>query len=298
MGLSGVVFLRITRHFEVGGHSDFSVVWAGSKLLLQGRNPYALIGPGKEVDYPWELHYPASTLVAVSPLTLLSETWADVVFVFFSAAILCYVATKENWNRLWIFPSCAFIIAARSAQWSPLICTAFFLPFLGWVTPLKPSLGLAVFSVGDKRTRLIGVAAFLVTASIALLILPEWPRLWLGTVSSSWEYTSPVRRMGGFLLVLSLIKWRQREARFLFVLALVPQVSSWYEGLLPLLVGRTKRECQILSLVSSAGFLLLIPLAFQSSSREIPTFVVGRIMIAFCYLPALVVVLRRGDEVV
>ena len=297
IGLAACALFQITWGVQPQGHSDFSVVWNGARIFLAGGNPYAAIGPGRELAfYYYELHYPASTLVAIAPFTLLSERSADFVFVFTSAFLLAYGATRENWNRVWLFPSSAFVIAARTGQWTPLIASAYFLPWMAAVVCLKPSNGLPVLIVQKRRAV---IAASIVTAvllAIAFAIDPGWPRRWLSTVSGSWEFVSPVARLGGFLLLLALLRWRQREARFLFVLSLVPAVSSWYEALLPMLVARTKRETQFLSLTSSIGYLLLIPLALSSPTSEVSTFTVGRMMIAFCYLPALLVVLRRSDD--
>ncbi len=296
IGLAACALFQITWGLQPGGHSDFSVVWSGARIFLSGGNPYAAIGPGRELSYYYyELHYPASTLVAIAPLTLLPERWADFVFVFISAFLLAYGATKENWNRVWIFPSSAFIIAARTGQWTPLIASAYFLPWMAAVVSLKPSNGLPIVAVQKKRAIVAAAIVTLALLVIAFVIDPAWPKHWLSSVSGSWEFISPVARLGGFLLPLALLRWRQREARFLFLLSLMPVVSSWYEGLLPMLVARTKRESQILSLTSSIGYLLLIPLALSSSTTEVSTFTVGRMMVAFCYLPALVVVLRRDN---
>jgi hypothetical protein len=168
---------------------------------------------------------------------------------------------------------------------------------MGWVVALKPSTGLAAFASLPRKYWLPMTLAGLVLCGLAIPILPTWPRDWLSLVAGGWEFSAPVTRWGGVVLLLALLRWRSREARFLFVLALVPQVSSWYEGLLPMLVGRTKRECQVLSLTSSVGYLLMIPLAMQSPTHEIASSTVGNLMVAFCYLPALIVVLRRPNEV-
>jgi hypothetical protein len=298
VGIIACCFLLLTLRFLPDSHTDFSIAWNGAKLLLEGRNPYELIGPGREVSYPFTLHYPASTLVAAMPLTLLSERAADLVFVFLSASVLAFVATQENFNRLWIFPSAAFIISARAGQYTPLMAAGYFAPWAAVLLPIKPSTGLAVMgSWSSKRAWVSGGVSAFILLGISFLMLPNWPREWIDATTSSGEYVSPLRKMGGFVLLLALLKWRQREARLLLLLALIPQVSSWYEGLLPMLVGRTKRECQLLSLTSSLGYLMLIPLSFMSPTQEIAIPVVGDMMNAFCYLPALIVVLRRKDEI-
>ena len=277
------------------GHSDFSVIWFAARAMLEGNNPYAVIGPGRAIAFDWELHYPLTTIVAATPLALLRESWSDFIFVFGSAFLFAYGAVRDNLNRLWIFASAAYVVNAKSAQWSALMASGFFLPLAAAFTCLKPSDGLAVLSGTGRRSWIIGVSFAAALTLISLVILPSWPRYWMTSVTGTWEFVSPMRRAGGFLLLLAVLRWRTREGRFLFVLSLVPQVQSWYAGVLPLLVARSKRENQILSLISSVGYVLMIPLSLDSATREISTFTVGRLMIAFCYLPALIVVLRRPN---
>ena len=277
------------------GHSDFSVIWFAARAMVEGNNPYAVIGPGRAIPFDWELHYPLTTIVAATPLALLRESWSDFIFVFGSAFLLAYGAVRDNLNRVWIFASAAYVVNAKSAQWSALMASGFFLPLAAAFTCLKPSDGLAILSGTGRRSWIIAVSFAVALTLISLVILPSWPRYWMTSVTGTWEFVSPVRRAGGFLLLLAVLRWRTREGRFLFVLSLVPQVQSWYAGVLPLLVARSKRENQILSLVSSLGYVLMIPLSLESATREISTFTVGRLMIAFCYLPALIVVLRRPN---
>jgi len=283
------------RHISPG-HSDFSVIWYAARALVDGGNPYLLIGPGRPIPFDWELHYPATTLVAAAPLSFLPESVADFVFVFGSSFLLAYGALKENLNRIWIFLSAAYVVNAKSAQWSALSASGYFLPFAAMLLVLKPSDGFAILCGAPRRSWIIaGFTAAALTA-ISFIAVPSWPRYWMATVTGTWEFVSPLRRAGGFLLLLALLRWRTREGRFLLALSLVPQVQSWYTGVLPLLVARSKRENQLLSLASSVGYVLMIPLARMSPTREISTFTVGDLMIAFCYLPALIVVLLRPNE--
>ena len=267
------------------GHSDFSIIRAA---ILSG-TPYKQL-PG----YDFVLHYPGTALAFGVPFTWVSERVGDLIFVALSTGLLAFGLTKDGWDRIWILPSAAFIVAIRSGQWSPLVASAYFLP-LGIVSVLKPSTGLASLSVQDRRGWIVAIVGGFILFALSFAVYTKWIPEWLGTLRGSWEFVAPVRRLGGFLLILSLLRWRSKEGRFLFVLSMVPQVSSWYEGLLPMLVGRTKRECQVLSLTSSLGYLLMIPLALQSPTHEIASSTVGRMMVAFCYLPALIVVLRREN---
>ncbi|HKY98686.1 MAG TPA: hypothetical protein VJL35_12575 [Gemmatimonadaceae bacterium] len=296
LGIAGYSYLLFAFSQRLApGHSDFSVIWFAARALLEGNNPYAVIGPGRAIPFGWELHYPLSTLVAAIPLALIRESWSDFMFVFGSAFLLAYGALRHNLNRIWIFASAAYVVNAKSAQWSALTASGFFLPAAAALACLKPSDGLAVLAGTGRRSWMIAGSVAVALIVISFLILPSWPRYWMTSVTGTWEFVSPVRRAGGFLLLLSVLRWRTREGRFLFVLSLVPQVQSWYAGVLPLLVARSKRENQILSLVSSLGYVIMIPLALDSATQEISTFSVGRLMIAFCYLPALIAVLKRPN---
>ncbi|HEX6575103.1 MAG TPA: hypothetical protein VF042_09015 [Gemmatimonadaceae bacterium] len=277
------------------GHSDFSLVWYAARAILDGGNPYLVIGPGRPIPLEWELHYPMTTVIAATPLALLPESLADLLFVFASAFMLAYGALRANLDRVWIFFSAAYVVNAKSGQWSALIASGYFIPAAAAFLSLKPSDGIAVLAGTGWKSWIFAGSATAFLAVISFAIFPSWLQYWLANITGKWEFVSPIRRAGGFLLLLSLLRWRTREGRFLFVLSLVPQVQSWYAGVLPLLVARTKRENQVLALVSSLGYIVMIPLAMQSATREISSFTVGRLMIAFCYLPALIVVLRRPN---
>lgn len=272
-------------------HSDFSVLWTAGKIILAGGNPYSVIGPA--IGYEYEFHHPLTTAVAFIPLTLLPEKFADVLFVFCSTFLFGFAALRDDWNRIWLFFSSAFVICARAGQLAILIASVYYLPRAGFLLPLKPTIGASLLL--SRRTIASAAVTGLVLLSISLIINPDWILQWWRTTGNSWEYTAPIRRTGGFVLVLALLRWRTKEARFLFLLSLIPQVSSWYEAVLPMLVGRTKREHQVLSFVSSLGYLLLIVLLLGVPERQVPTAQIGRLMVAFCYLPALIVILRRPN---
>jgi hypothetical protein len=274
-------------------HSDFSVLWTAIKILQSGRNPYEVIGASTGFDY--EFHHPLTSAIAVSPLALLPEQIADVVFVFAASFLFAFGALRDDWNRIWIFMSAAFVDNVKTGQLAPLIASVYYLPSAAILLPVKPSIGASLLFSSWTTARL----AFLSGLSlliISLVVFPDWISEWIRTTVHSWEYTSPIRRSGGFILVLSLLRWRTKEGKFLFLLSLIPQVSGWYEALLPMLVGRTKREYQVLSMVSSIGYLMVLFLALQVPERQLPAAGIGRLMIAFCYLPALIVVLRRPTE--
>ena len=76
--------------------SDFGQSWFGAQALLHGANPYALIGPGLQYDWPWKLFYPATSMVIALPLSFFPEAVATFLFVAVSSALLAYAVTKNG----------------------------------------------------------------------------------------------------------------------------------------------------------------------------------------------------------
>jgi hypothetical protein len=283
---------RYAEHIRfAGAHSDFGAVWFGARSLLRGVNPYPLVGPGLPFDWDFHLNYPATAMVAVIPLALVPEVIASLVFVFLSGAILTYALSKDNWNQIWILPSASFIVAARAAQWSPLYCASFLLPAMGVMLSAKPTLGAVTLVSGFTRPSwrsVIGGAAILI--AISLLLFPQWPIAWMRVLRLG-EFTPAVLWPGGFLGLLAAARWRDPEARMILALTLVPITASWYEALPLMLAARSKREVQMLSLISSAGYLSQG--FFSPGGEYVPVRYTRMLLVAFCYVPALIVVLRR-----
>lgn len=277
------------------GLSDIGPVWYGGYAILHGLNPYETFGPGLAVNYDWPLNYPALSMVALIPLSLLPEPTAAILFASISVGLLAYGITRDSWDRIWIFVSASFVTAARVAQWAPLIGAAFFLPSLGFVLSLKPTIGTAVVAATPSRkTFLLAIVAAVFLTVVSFVVLPHWPADWLHSIRTGPDMSAPILRPAGFLLLLALLRWRQPEGRLLLAMALIPQTASWYETLLPLLVARTKREMQVLVFGSGIGYLAQI--VFLDKKHEIATTDIGILMVVFVYLPALAVVLRRPNE--
>ena len=112
-----------------GSHTDFDISWFGARAMLEGRNPYALVGPGLEFEWPYRLLYPATALVIAIPFTVFSLHVAAVAFVAMSTFALAFGITREGWHRLPLFASAAFIDSVMTAQWSILMSAALFLPW-------------------------------------------------------------------------------------------------------------------------------------------------------------------------
>jgi hypothetical protein len=87
---------------------------------------------------------------------------------------------------------------------------------------------------------------------------------------------------------LAALRWRTREARLLLAMAFVPQVLFFYDQLPLFLVCRTRGEA-----LAFIGWGMGVMMVFL-----IPAFVGfgGPWAMVACYLPALVIVLRRPNE--
>jgi hypothetical protein len=162
---------------------------------------------------------------------------------------------------------------------------------MGFMLSAKPTLGAVTIVSGFTRPswrNVIGGAAIL--TGISLLLFPGWPIAWMRVLTLG-EFTPAVLWPGGFLGLLAAARWRDPEARMILALTLVPITASWYEALPLMLAGRSKREVQVLSLVSSAGYLTQG--FFSPGGEYVPVRYTRMLLVAFCYVPALIVVLRR-----
>lgn len=295
--------LTYAQDFRVPHHpGDFGLSWFGAQALLNGANPYVLVGPGKVYDWHWpQVLYPATAMVTAMPFTLLPRLTATVAFVWISTALLAWAITSDGWYRLPLFASSAFVIAAAAAQWSPLLTAALCIPWLTWVFAAKPNLSLALLAYATRMSSiwalLIGGAAITV---ISVALFPAWPVHWVAAIKSVSHMHAPIMLPGGAFVLLALLRWRRPEARLIVALACVPQTNSWYEALPLLLVPATFRESIMLSAVSTTGgawWQLLYGRQFITGHTEEELGrITGILMITFVYLPATLLVLHRPNE--
>src|SRR5207249_4570115 len=114
---------------------------------------------------------------------------------------------------------------------------------LAWLVRAKPNVGLAiVLASGSVRALLVATLGGGLLVIASLLVFPGWPAEWLNTLWTAHHMSPPVARLGGPLLLLALLRWRQPEARLLAVLACVPQTPCFYEALPVLICARGLRE--------------------------------------------------------
>jgi hypothetical protein len=295
----GLACLWRAQLVEPAGATDFDHLWFAARALFGGRNPYALVGPGLEFDWPWPLLYPGTALVAVGPLAVLPLAIARQAFVAISAALLGWATTRDGWWRFPLFVSAPFFNAAGAAQWSILVSAAVLLPALAGVAGVKPTVGVAVLaSARTQRTQVVGLVTAAGLLAVSLALFPEWPGDWWAATRTATHVSAPVAHLaaGGPLALLALLRWRRPEARLLVGLACVPQSTVLYEGLYFLLFPRTVHGVMAFTVGSWIGYFLQMRIASSAANTVALQWAAGNVLVAVFYLPALVLVLRRPNE--
>ncbi len=277
-------------------HSDFGIAWFGARAMLEGRDPYPLIGPGREFDIRWHPLYPATAMVAAIPFAALTERLATMAFVATSVFLLAYGITRDGWHLIPLFVTEPFAASARLGQWSILVTAACFLPWLTFLTAGKPQAFLPVLAASRSRAPFLfagtgGLALLL----ISLALLPNWPAAWLDAMKSTSHLTPPIMRPGGFLILAVLCKWRRPESWLVLVMACVPQTWGWYNALPLFVVPRTLVESGALATIVTIGALagaLIVP---TPTSPDAFYGWVGALLVLTIYLPAVGLILRRPN---
>ena len=293
----GAALLNYFRSVQTGGFSDFTSQWYGARMLIDGRDPYQLIGPDKLIHMPTALFYPAPAFVAVMPLTLVSFHLAGAIFIFISTLLLAWGATEDGWHRLPIFPSVAFLTSAQLGQWSILMTAAVFIPSIALIAAAKPQASAAIIGSSHSRVPLIAsVVGGVVLIGFSFALMPQWFNEWRHMLRSTNYFVAPIARTGGIAIALVLLRWRRSDAWLVLVAACLPQTWYPYNGLLLLVVAETYREACALSLFSSAVWMTVY-LFFPGEMRSDETRELwGTLLVASSYLPAALLILRRPNE--
>jgi hypothetical protein len=287
-------------HFEYGRlpnfHTDFGMAWYGAGALANGDNPYALIGPGRAFDYQWPLIYPATALVAVMPLIALSEHAAAVIFVALSTFLLAFGLTRNGWHLLPLFITEPYANSARLGQWSILLTSFLFFPWVGLLLSAKPQTALPLLLATRSRNGiLLTLTGAVILGGISLALFPAWPLAWIEGVRNARFMDPPITRFGGFLVLAALLRWRRPEAWLIGALACMPQAWGWYNTLPLFTIPATWRESVAMAVVATAGaWIASSSLHPVSSLAELYDWI-GTLIVYSAYLPATLLVLRRAN---
>jgi hypothetical protein len=258
------------------GAGDFNwAIWAAQDLLAH-RNPYAS---------PMQL-YPLTASIFGFPFVGIRPELAGGIFYGISSALMAFGLSRDNYRRLFIFLAYPYWAGLITAQWTPLIVAAAFLPPLLPATLAKPQIGLSVLLTRFTRR---GLLACLIVIALSFLLLPNWPRLWVGNFHQYARFI-PLLVFPGPLLALTLFRNRSNDARLLLLMALVPQ-RWFYDMLILWIIPKSWRELSVTVLISWAAGIWRwyhVPHSFTE---------VGRIAVIFLYLPMLAIVLFRTESV-
>jgi hypothetical protein len=252
--------------------ADFRWALHLAHRLLAGQNPY---------DTPLE-QYPLTAALFALPFLGLPPELAAGLFWGISSFLLAFGLTRHDYTRLLIFLAYPYWAGILTVQWSPIIAAAALFPLLLPLTLAKPQVGLPVFLTRLSRRGLWACAA---VGLVSLALMPNWPLLWWRQ-TGNYQYSIPLVVLPGPLLVLALLRYRDRDAWLLVCSALMPQ--RWFFDSFTLwLIPQSRREIVWTVFISwGAGIWRWyhIPHSFTQ---------VGRWTVVLFYLPMLAVVLLR-----
>ena len=258
-------------HFRLGA-GDFNwAVWAAQDLLAH-RNPY---------DRPMQL-YPLTCAIFGLPFVWLPLEVAGGAFYGLSSAVMAFGLSRDGYHRLLVFLAYPYWAGLIEAQWSPLIVASSLFPLLLPATLAKPQLGLPVMLTASTKRGLLACVAL---GALSLLVMPRWPWFWVAHFQR-YERFIPLLVLPGPLLALALLRYRERDARFLFLMAAVPQ-RWFYDTFVLWLIPKSPRE-----IVWTSGLSWVVGV-WRWYHHPHSYSQVGRWMVLFMYLPMLVVVLVR-----
>ena len=254
------------------GAADFTWAIHAAQDLLAHRNPYSS---------PLQL-YPLPAALFGLPFVSTQPEIAAGIFYGVSSGLLAFGVSRDGYYRLLIFLAYPYWAGIITAQWTPLIMASAFFPFLLPATLAKPQLGLPVALTRLTRR---GVFACIGILLLSLAVMPKWPLLWIAN-AGHYERFIPFLIFPGFLLVLALLRYRDRDALLLFFMAVMPQ-RWFYDTLILWLIPRSRRT------IIWTVFLSWVPGIWRWYHTPHTYVQVGRWTVCFIYLPMLVVVLMR-----
>jgi hypothetical protein len=248
---------------------DFSWPWRGARALLEGHNPYHVVRATGPYPFNVGLFYPLPAVITAVPFAPLPPAVAGALFFGISSALLGFglARTRSDLSKLPLFLSAPFCMAAVLAQWAPLMTAAALLPALQFLTVAKPNVGLACWTYRPTWRGAITAGVFV---ALTLLIVPTWPVDWREALQAAPRYKGPLfRGASGLILLLGVIAWRRREGRLFLAMAVVPQLSLFYDQLPLWLVPRTAWQSIGLSALSWIAWWQWYPSRALTSSVAI-----------------------------
>jgi hypothetical protein len=150
------------------------------------------------------------------------------------------------------------------------------------VAMAKPQVGLPVFLTHFNRR---SFWACVMVGLLSLILLPRWPQLWMGQMGY-YQHFFAILVFPGPLVLLALLRYRDRDAWLLLLTSLMPQ--RWFFDVFVLwLIPKSRRELLatvVFSWCSGIWRWYHQPTSFDQ---------VGRWIVLSIYLPMLAIVLLR-----
>jgi hypothetical protein len=262
-------FLMVHFHQDA---ADFRWAIRAAQDLLAHRNPYAT----------FQL-YPLTAAIFGLPFVWVRPEIAAGIFYGVSSGLMAFGLTHQGYHRLLIFFAYPYWAGIFTAQWEPLIMASAFFPLLLPATLAKPQIGLPVALTHLSRR---GILACGVILMLSLAAMPRWPLLWFRQIGQ-YDHFIPLLVLPGPLLAAALLRYRDRDALLLMMMAIMPQ-RWFYDPLVLWLIPKSRREI-VATVGLSWGAGIWRWYHIPHSWTE-----VGRCTVLLIYLPMLAVVLARG----
>lgn len=266
------------------GAADFAWALRAAGDLLAGRDLYRY-PPG-----PYAIPYPLPSALVAIPFVALRPELGAATFIGLSSGLLAWLLLRQRGQAWWllIFGSWSYWYALIFAQWSPLVVS---MAFLGPLLPLvlvKPQIALPMLVL--KPPTRAGMALTVLTGLLSLLLYPPWPWVWLDQIGSYQGTRPPLLSLPlGPLLLLALLRRRDRRAWLILAMALMPQ-RMVYDQLALLLVATTRRDLLLMVICSWATLPAIL---YFGGWSELPGGWQNWVILTL-YLPALFVLLQPG----
>jgi hypothetical protein len=265
-----------------GDAGDFRYSLWPSRDWVAGKDPYL---PYKLNLDPLAVPYPFTAILLATPLVWLPDQIAAGIFLGFGSSILAWFILKneENWRFL-LFFSWPFVNNLFFIQWAPYIASMFFTPFLPLFVLIKPQLALPF--VITQKPNLKGLLLAGILLLVSLVFYPSWPMDWLKTIHNFIGFPPLFILPLGPLILLALIRYRDKRAWLLVLLAAMPQ-RMVYDQLGVLLVAENRKQQLFLVICSWISFPVLL---YYHGWENVPWGWQTWILIE-SFIPALIVVL-------
>lgn len=280
----GTYFLPVSTIYNGAHLGDLCPIFYGIKHFIDGTSVYE----GHFFNNAPMTAYPFTTMMSLYPFSFLPIEFVGPVFFSVSSALFAYALLFDgkHW-RILVLLSPAYIFSLHSIQFVPLLSSAFVLPFLLPLAAIKPQLGIVLFASGKWNLKLFILFGLFIVLSF--IIYPNWLTDWLfyGNLSR-YKGTMPILQGFGFLLLLSLLKLKDRRSRILAAMAVIPQ-RLWYDQLMLFFIPQTISQLAVLLFGSWLSFFLSMHYGWLLEN-ELQDKGSWMMFVNFVYLPALAMI--------